>query len=555
MDATLMKKYRPYPTVGLKDRTWPDKTITQPPKWCSVDLRDGNQALITPMTLGQKVELFLLLVELGFKEIEVGFPAAAQVEYDFLRHLIENGLIPADVTVQVLTQAREHLIRRTFEALRGCPRAIVHVYNSTSTVQRKVVFRMDRDEIKKIAMEGVRLVKDLSSETDTQIILEYSPESFTGTEVDYAAEVCNGVMEVWQPTPDDPMILNLPATVEMSTPNIYADQIEWFIRNLEDRSRAIVSLHTHNDRGTAVAATELALMAGGDRVEGTLFGNGERTGNVDIITVALNMYSQGVDPGLNLHKMDHIMEVAQRVTQIPVHPRHPYAGELVYTAFSGSHQDAINKGMNLQRQESKEVWEVPYLPLDPRDLGRSYEAIIRINSQSGKGGVAYIMEADFGYQLPKAMHPEFARAVQRLAEQSGREIAPKIILETFEEMYLNTREPFELLGFRSQTGEDGQIECSLKLCYQGTEKELSGRGNGPIAAAKDALVKDGLANFQLKSYHEHSLGEGADSTAVAYISLVDERGNDAYGAGVDPNINIASVRAMISSLNILAKKS
>lgn len=550
-------KYRQYTQVKLSDRTWPDQMIEKAPIWCSVDLRDGNQALVTPMSLDQKLEMFQLLVDIGFKQIEVGFPSAADVEFRFLRTLVERDLIPADVTVQVLTQAREHLIRRTFEALEGIPKAILHLYNSTSELQRRVVFRMDRPEIRKLAMDGARLVKDLSSETSTQITLEYSPESFTGTELDFAVDVCEGVMEVWQPTRQNRIILNLPATVEMSTPNIYADQIEWFCRNLNGRENAIISIHPHNDRGTGVAAAEFALMAGGDRIEGTLFGNGERTGNVDIVTLAMNMFSQGVDPQLNFSNINHIRSVCERSTDIKVHPRHPYAGELVYTAFSGSHQDAINKGLAYRREHGSELWEVPYLPIDPTDVGRTYESIIRINSQSGKGGVAYILDTEFGYSLPRAMHPEMGTLVQQEADKTGREITPDEILQIFQREYLHQEEPFVFESFRSYpdtedaTGEG--VVAELAFSMEGRRYELKGRGNGPIDACKNALKQSGFFEYRIENYHEHSLEEGSESRAIAYIQLRSDSGASYFGAGIDVNINKASVKAIFSALNRAAK--
>ena len=419
MQRGTIDKYRPFPQIDLPDRAWPNRTIDRAPIWCSVDLRDGNQALINPMNLEQKLSMFSLLVDIGFKEIEVGFPSAAAVEYDFTRTLIDNGLIPEGVYPQVLTQAREHLIRRTFQAIEGTPQAIVHLYNSTSELQRRVVFRKDRAAIRQIAVDGTRLVRELADRTDTDVVYEYSPESFTGTELDYVVEVCDAVIEAWDPSPDRRIIINLPATVELATPNVHADQIEWFLRNVQRRDSIILSLHTHNDRGTGVAATELGMLAGGERVEGTLFGNGERTGNVDIVTVALNLYTQGVDPGLDLSDLGRLIGISDACTELPIDARHPYAGELVFTAFSGSHQDAINKGMTAQGDG---LWEVPYLPIDPTDIGRSYQAIIRINSQSGKGGVAYVMEAEFGCQLPKTMQPEMGEVVQELTDRSGREV-------------------------------------------------------------------------------------------------------------------------------------
>lgn len=549
MKQELINKYRPFGQIELKDRKWPDRIITNPPIWCSVDLRDGNQALVIPMSIEEKTRMFQLLVDIGFKQIEVGFPSAAQVEFDFLRKLIKEKLIPDDVTVQVLTQAREHLILRTFEALRGTPNAILHLYNSTSTLQREVVFNMNRDQIKNLAINGTKLVKDLSAKTDTQITLEYSPESFTGTESDYAVEVCEAVMDIWEPDTDNKIILNLPATVEMSTPNIYADQIEWFCRNLKDRDKALISLHTHNDRGTGVAASELGLMAGADRVEGTLFGNGERTGNVDIITLALNMYSQGIDPNLDLHDLDRIITVSEECTRIPVHVRHPYAGELVYTAFSGSHQDAINKGM--RQVNNSGIWAVPYLPIDPSDLGRNYEAIIRINSQSGKGGVSYILEHNFGCVLPKSMHPEVALAIQSQADKTGNEIYPDDVWQIFEREFINYSEPLKLISFHSSAKDDesGIVESRMKINFKNEEKDIIGKGNGPIDSARHALMNLDIPSFRLVNYQEHALSQGSDSKAIAYIQLEMTSGRKYYGAGVDPDINKASILAMISALN------
>ena len=444
MQRGTIDKYRPFPQIDLPDRAWPNRTIDRAPIWCSVDLRDGNQALINPMNLEQKLSMFSLLVDIGFKEIEVGFPSAAAVEFDFTRTLIDNGLIPEGVYPQVLTQARDHLIRRTFQAIEGTPQAIVHLYNSTSELQRRVVFRKDRAAIRQIAVDGTRLVRELADRTDTDVVYEYSPESFTGTELDYVVEVCDAVIEAWDPSPDRRIIINLPATVELATPNVHADQIEWFLRNVQRRDSIILSLHTHNDRGTGVAATELGMLAGGERVEGTLFGNGERTGNVDIVTVALNLYTQGVDPGLDLSDLGRLIGISDACTELPIDARHPYAGELVFTAFSGSHQDAINKGMTAQGDG---LWEVPYLPLDPTDIGRSYQAIIRINSQSGKGGVAYVMEAEFGCQLPKTMQPEVGEVVQELTDRTGREVNAAEIWEAFRREYLEADQPIRFIDY------------------------------------------------------------------------------------------------------------
>jgi len=552
MDKELLKKYRPYrPSVRLENRTWPDNEIVRAPAWCSVDLRDGNQALILPMTLEEKLEMFHLLVDIGFREIEVGFPSASDVEYRFLRKLIDDNLIPSGVRVQVLTQAREHLVKRTFEAIEGAPDVILHLYNSTSELQRRIVFGKDRDEIRQLAVDGVSLVTELAASSSSEIQLEYSPESFTGTETEYALEVCESVMEAWGASPERKVILNLPATVEMYTPNLYADQIEWFGRNLKNRSHALISLHAHNDRGTAVAATELALMAGADRVEGTLFGNGERTGNVDIVTLALNMYSHGVDPELDFHDLQRVVELSEKVTKIPVHIRQPYAGELVYTAFSGSHQDAINKGIAARASAGGDgYWEVPYLPVDPEDLGRSYEAIIRINSQSGKGGVAYIMEHNFGYILPKKMHGELGPLVQSVADMRNEEIKPEKVYEIFKSEYLERDNPFKLKNFRHSAlqGEEHFIECDIEIEYKGEPITLKASGNGPIDACKKGLISKGLAEFTIQHYSEHALSAGSDAQAVAYIQI-NAGGGDYFGVGVNSNIEIASIRAIFCALN------
>ena len=551
MQRGTITKYRPFPTIDLPDRQWPNRTLQRAPRWCSVDLRDGNQALINPMNLNQKLRMFSLLADIGFEEIEVGFPSASAVEFDFTRTLIERGLIPAGVYPQVLTQSREHLIRRTFEAIAGTPRAIVHLYNSTSELQRRVVFRMDRAAIRGIAVDGTRLVRELAEQTATEILYEYSPESFTGTELDFAVEICDAVIEAWDPSPDRRMIINLPATVELATPNVYADQIEWFLRHVQRRDSIILSLHTHNDRGTGVAATELGLLAGGERVEGTLFGNGERTGNVDIVTVALNLYTQGVDPGLDLRDLSRLIEVSDYCTELPVGARHPYAGELVFTAFSGSHQDAINKGMTAQGETPGDRWEVPYLPIDPTDIGRSYQAIIRINSQSGKGGVAYVMESEFGCQLPKTMQPEFGQVVQELSDRSGREVEAHEIWRAFQREYLEVDAPLRFLDYAiaSDTEDSSRMHGTLTVVVDGAERELRGTGNGPIDALKDALGQAGLNDFRLTHYSEHALGQGTDSTAIAYIQIARGDGTQRFGAGTNPNIAKASALALISALN------
>ena len=548
MQRGVIDKYRPFPAIDLPDRAWPNRTIDRAPIWCSVDLRDGNQALINPMNLQQKLSMFSLLVEIGFKEIEVGFPSAAAVEFDFTRTLIDRGLIPQDVYPQVLTQARDHLIRRTFAAIEGAPQAIVHLYNSTSELQRRVVFGKDRAAIRRIAVDGTRLVRELADRTGADIVYEYSPESFTGTEIDFAVEVCDAVIAAWDPAPERRMIVNLPATVELATPNVYADQIEWFLRHVQRRGDIILSLHTHNDRGTGVAATELGLLAGGERVEGTLFGNGERTGNVDIVTVALNLYTQGVDPGLELSDLGRLIEVSDACTDLPVGPRHPYAGELVFTAFSGSHQDAIKKGMAAQGDG---LWEVPYLPIDPTDVGRSYQAIIRINSQSGKGGVAYVMEHEFGCQLPKTMQPEVGQVVQDLTDSTGREVNAAEIWDAFRREYLQADRPIRFLdyAFASDERDSSLVHGRLTVAIEGERMELSGSGNGPIDALKSALGQAGWDDFKLTHYSEHALGQGTDSTAIAYIQVLRDDGTQRFGAGTHPNIAKASALALISALN------
>ena len=541
-------KYKPYPKIELPDRKWPDNTITKAPRWCSVDLRDGNQALINPMDMNKKLELFALLLKLGFKEIEVGFPSASKIEYDFLRKLVDDKLIPDDVTVQVLVQAREHLIAKTFDALRGVKKATVHLYNSTSVAQRKIVFGKSQEEIIKLALDGVDLVKKYEADHDGEIFLEYSPESFTGTELEFAARISNEVTARWGIADDRQVIINLPATVEMATPNIYADQIEWMSRHLDNRENVIISTHTHNDRGTSIAATELALLAGADRVEGTLLSNGERTGNVDIITLALNMTTQGIDSGLNFADVNEVVEVVERVTELPTHPRHPYVGELVYTAFSGSHQDAINKGLAYQQTKEDPFWEVPYLPIDPADVGRTYESIIRINSQSGKGGVAYILEKNYGYQLPKAMHPEIGRAVQALSDEKGRELSPEEILEVFKDTYFRIKEHISFKDV-SLTSDNGRSKCTLKYTHNGKEIVSQGQGNGPIDACKNALMQEYKNEFTIKSYSEHSCGDKSSAKAVAYIEIQSKEILSCFGVGADNDITVASIKAMFCALN------
>lgn len=552
------KKYKRFETINFKERTWPNKTITKAPIWCSVDLRDGNQALVNPMTVEEKLEMFNLLVELGFKEIEIGFPSASQIEYDFLRTLVDNNLIPDDVTVQVLTQARPHLIKRTFEALKDVKKAIVHIYNSTSVLQRDVVFNMSKEEIKKIAVDGTNLVKEYVKDFPGDIVLEYSPESFTGTEVDYALEVCDAVCDAWGASKDKKVIINLPSTVEMDTPNVFADQIEWMCTHFKDRERVIVSVHPHNDRGTGVAAAELSLLAGADRVEGTLFGNGERTGNVDILNIAYNMFSQGVNPELNLENIQKIIDVYERCCKIPVHIRHPYAGELVFTAFSGSHQDAINKGMNKYKEREGQYWEVPYLPVDPSDLGREYEALVRINSQSGKGGVAFVMDKYFGYKMPKAMHKEFADIIQKISEKKG-EVAPQLIMDKFTEEYLEATGPFKLIkcnvsDMPENSNPNADTKIVINLEYNGKEMELTGLGNGPIDSLKRALTDSKLVDTTIIDYTEHSLGKGSEAKAAAYVYMKrNDNNEETFGVGVNSNITLASIKAVFSALNRLYK--
>ena len=541
----IAKKYKPFSSVELRDRTWPDKKITKAPIWCSVDLRDGNQALIEPMGHEKKVKMFELLCSLGFKEIEIGFPAASQTDYDFVRYLIEEKKIPNDVTIQVLTQSRQHIIEKTFESLIGIDKAIVHFYNSTSALQRKVVFDDDEEGIKKIAIDGALLIKELSKKYNkTNWRFEYSPESFTGTEVDFAAEVCNEVVNILKPCSDEKIIINLPATVEMSSPNVYGDQIEWMIRNLDNREDVIVSLHPHNDRGTAVGAAEIGVMAGADRVEGTLFGNGERTGNVDIVTLALNLLTQGVDPELELNNINHVIREVEYCNQLPVHPRHPYAGDLVFTAFSGSHQDAIKKGLSAISQSNNPHWEVPYLPIDPSDLGRTYEAVVRINSQSGKGGIAYILEKDHGVSLPRRLQISLSTKIQKVADETGKELLSHDIWDIFDKNFIQGPNKAELISFELNTsdGENDSIKVEVKLNQN--KLEFSGSGNGPIDAMIQGINEKMGLNLSVTDYHQHSLGTGSDAKAVAYIEVSD--GNKTrWGVGIDENTIRASLRAIM----------
>ncbi|MDQ0473093.1 2-isopropylmalate synthase [Labrys wisconsinensis] len=544
------RKYRPWPPVDLPDRTWPSRTITKAPVWCAVDLRDGNQSLIEPMGQERKLRMFDALVKMGFKEIEVGFPSASQTDFDFTRFLIESGRIPDGVAIQVLTQARDDLIRRTFESLRGVKSAIVHLYNSTSELQRRIVFRMDRAGIRDLAVNGARLIVELTRELgmESAIRHQYSPESFMGTELDFSKEICEAVMDIYQPTPQRPLILNLPLTVEMSTPNVYADQIEWMSRNLKNRDSVLISLHPHNDRGTGVAAAELALMAGADRVEGTLFGNGERTGNVDLVTLAGNLIMSGVDPQIDISDINELVRVAEHCNQLPVHPRHPYAGELVFTAFSGSHQDAINKGFKAIEASASPVWEVPYLPIDPKDLGRSYEAVIRINSQSGKGGIAYILEREHGLELPRLLQVEFSKVVQGIADGEGVELPADRLWQAFSAEYLDGNGRFAFLSHQ------GEQELTARITDEGREIAVTGRGNGPIDAFVDALRRTSGLDFDVANYREHAMGSGANATAVSYVELRLADGTTLFGVGIDKNIVTASLKAVVSGVNRALKR-
>ena len=554
MKPSSLNKYSSFESIELPNRTWPDNNISSAPIWCSVDLRDGNQALAIPMNISQKLELFELLVEIGFKEIEIGFPSASETEFNFVRKLVDDNLIPEGVKLQCLVQAREHLIKKTFEAIDGVPNAIVHIYNSTSPLQREITFGgATKSDIKKIAVEGTQLIKELvSTVPETTVDLEYSPESFSDTEIEFALEVCEGVMDVWEPNTTKPIILNLPATVEWTTPNVHADQIEWFCNNLKNRESAIISLHTHNDRGTGTAATELGLMAGANRVEGTLFGNGERTGNLDIATVALNMNSHGIQTGLDFSDIPKAREVYERCTQMKVPDRHPYAGDLVFTAFSGSHQDAIKKGMD-RVDSSSSSWAVPYLTIDPTDIGRTYEAIIRINSQSGKGGIAYILDREYGFDIPKAMQPVVGATIYQLADNKGKELTNQEILEAFKNEFVNVSKSFFLEKYELLHNDlnDGQVCCEAKIINNGEHHEIKGSGNGPINAFVNALEKVNQKDFNLKDYRSHAIKGGSDADSAAYILLESTNGKEAWGCGVDPSIEIAGVKALVSSLNLL----
>lgn len=554
------KKYKPFTPIDLPDRQWPNRVIDHAPIWCSVDLRDGNQALVDPMNLEEKLEYFKTLIEVGFKEIEVGFPSASETEYEILRTLIDGHYIPDDVTIQVLVQARPHLIKKTFEAIDGAKNVIVHFYNSTSTLQRKVVFKTDMDGVIQIAVDGARLIYELTEEEkkrhpEMNTRFEYSPESFTGTEMDNAVEICRRVMEELHITKENPIILNLPSTVEGSSPNGYADQIEYFCRHLPNRDAAIISLHPHNDRGEGVAATELALMAGADRVEGTLFGNGERTGNVDVVTLALNMWTQGVDPKLDFHNINEIKEVYERCTKMQVPPRQPYAGELVFTAFSGSHQDAINKGKIYMEESGTPYWEIPYLPIDPADVGREYEPIIRINSQSGKGGTAFILANNYGIKMPKSMHPEFSAVVQKACDEKGKELKAEEVFDLFQQEYRNVCGPYRLVNYKISEEKNEQddlthVHFSGELKYKDNAPvQIEGNGNGPVAAFCDAMNQTEVASYQFVDYSEHAISVGSDSKAISYIHLKNPQGKDIFGIGVSHNIGYASMKGIICAIN------
>ncbi|WP_462418404.1 2-isopropylmalate synthase [Kytococcus sp. Marseille-QA3725] len=550
-------RYSPDPVVDLPDRTWPSRRTTTAPRWCAVDLRDGNQALIDPMSPERKLEMFQLLVSLGYKEIEVGFPAASQTDFDFVRHIIEHDLVPQDVHIQVLTPARQELIDRTFEAITGAHHAIVHLYNSTSTLQRRVVFDASQDEVVEIAMRGARWCKEAEARLPegTEVRYEYSPESYTGTELEFAARVCNEVMTVLVPTPEKPLIVNLPATVEMTTPNVYADSIEWMSRNLDHREDVVLSLHPHNDRGTAVAAAELGYLAGADRIEGCLFGNGERTGNVCLVTLALNLFTQGVDPEVDLSDLPSVRATVEHCNQLPVPERHPYGGDLVFTAFSGSHQDAINKGLTAIEADAaaagvpvrEHPWEVPYLPVDPQDVGRSYEAVIRVNSQSGKGGVAYVLRTEHSLQLPRRMQIEFSRAVQQHTDAEGGEMTPAAIKECFDAEYLERHEPLTLHATRTTSDEAGEVSLEADVTHAGAQRTVTGRGNGPVAAYLDALTAVGV-EARVSDYSEHAMSSGGDATAAAYVECQVD-GATVWGVGIDPNITTASLQAVTCAVN------
>ncbi len=555
MNVDPARKYQPYVPIVLPDRAWPSKAVTRPPIWCSVDLRDGNQALIEPMDAQRKLRMFNLLVKMGYKEIEIGFPAASQTDYDFVRKLIDENLIPDDVTVQVLTQSREPLIRRSFEAVRGVKRAIMHLYNSTSTTQRRVVFNLDRPGIVDIAVTGAELIRECAKDyPETQWTFQYSPESFTGTELDFAAEICDAVNDIWQPTPNGKTIINLPSTVEMAPPNVYADQIEWMSRRLKYRDSVVLSIHPHNDRGCAVAAAELAVMAGAERIEGCLFGNGERTGNVCLVTLGLNLFTQGIDPGIDFSDINEVIRTVEDCDQLPVHPRHPYGGDLVFTAFSGSHQDAIKKGLAERArllEKGPAIWDVPYLPIDPADVGRTYEEVIRVNSQSGKGGIAYLLERDYGLSLPRLLQIEFSQVVQKIADSSGKELRPEEIRAAFDREYLQASSPVAYIDHRAQHNvDDGRVEhLTARLTIDGHERAIRGDGNGPVDAFVQALRAAYRFDIHVLNYHEHAIGTGEDAAAVSYVQLRVGADRAVYGVGMNSNIVTATLLAVVSAVN------
>jgi len=557
MEKMIMnyKRYTRFPQVPIQNRTWPTQIIEKAPIWCSVDLRDGNQALEVPMTLSQKLKYFDFLVEIGFKTIEIGFPAASETEYDFARYLIDNNLIPDDVAIQVLTQSREHIIARTMDALRGAPKAVVHLYNSTSTLQRDVVFNFGKKECIELAVSGAKMIREaIEMDTSrTEWFCEYSPESFSGTEPDFAVEICDSVLDIWQPTKDKKAIINLPGTVEMASPNVFADQVEYFCKNTRWRDRMIVSIHPHNDRGTAVAATELGLMAGADRVEGTLFGNGERTGNADIVTIAMNMFMHGIDPELDFSNMNRVVEMYEESTGLLVPVRHPWAGKLVFTAFSGSHQDAINKGLKRMKQHP-DRWEVPYLPIDPRDVGRDYAPIIRINSQSGKGGVAYVLESNFGLQLPKAFQKDFGVVCTDLSDKKHCELKPKEIFELFDDIYVNVKFPYELSGYREDSLDENHVNVEANIKASDKLITIHGKGNGLLDAFCDGIEKVLNRKFSITSYHEHAMESGSDSAAITYVEIEDDQGNKHLGAGISSSVTKSSLRAVVSAMNRMITK-
>lgn len=549
------QKYSPYPLMHMPNRKWPDKRIEKAPIWCSVDLRDGNQSLEIPMSLEQKLNFFKFLVDMGFKEIEIGFPAASDTEFEFTRVLIDNNLIPDDVVIQVLTQSREHIIKKTFEAVKGAKNVIVHLYNSTSTLQRDVVFSHTMQETTDLAVFGAKLMNEEAAKIKgTNFMFQYSPESFTGTEMNYAAEICNAVIDVWKPTVDKKVIMNLPSTVEMATPNIYADQIEYMCEHLKSREAVIVSLHAHNDRGTAVAATELAVMAGADRVEGTLFGNGERTGNADILAVALNIFSQGIDPNLDFSNINDIIEIYEKSTGLPVHPRHPYAGSLVYTAFSGSHQDAIKKGMDKMKTRNNKIWSVPYLPIDPMDVGRNYDPIIRINSQSGKGGVAFVLEQNYGLHLPKAFQQDLSLIVTKISDKSHSDLSSERIYKIFNENYVDTKEPVSIVSYKENSISDEEVSVEAEIIYEGKNNTVCGTGNGLIAAFCHALEDFFKIKLEIIDYREHSMEYGTKAKAISYIQIAGENGKNYFGAGTSSNVSKSSLKAVVSTINKIIQK-